>query len=179
LFDWTVLSLCAIGGYALARRLTFPGGYMIFPMLLSVAVHGSGVTQAAPPQWLITTVQIVIGGVVGARFVGIKWREMRHVLTCGLGWAVALLALAAVSAWASAPFIDRSFLAMLLALAPGGMVEMTILTLSVGFEVIFVVTCQISRILFVLLLAPTLFGLLTGASRREGESRKPPESPSS
>jgi membrane AbrB-like protein len=123
-------------------------------MLLSAAVHATGLTQAAPPPWLVALVQVVIGGIVGARFAAINWREMQHTLACAVAWAAALIAIAAVSAWAGGWLIGRSFLAMLLALAPGGTVEITILAFSIGFEVAFVVTCQICRILFVLLVAP-------------------------
>jgi uncharacterized protein len=171
-FDWTVLTVCAICGYAAARALKFQGGLVIFPMLLSAAAHASGITAAVPPPWLITLAQIVIGGIVGARFAGIRWREMRHTVICATFWAVALLAMAAASAWASGWLIGRAFLPMLLALAPAGMVEMTILALSVGFDILFVVTCQVSRILFVLLLGPVLFNLVTAGQLRT-RARKP------
>jgi uncharacterized membrane protein AbrB (regulator of aidB expression) len=74
--------------------------------------------------------------------------------------------MAAISAWASGFVVGRPFLTMLLALAPAGMVEMTILTLSIGFDVMFVVTCQVSRILFVLLLGPALSNLVTAGQLR-------------
>ncbi|HEY7383196.1 MAG TPA: AbrB family transcriptional regulator [Beijerinckiaceae bacterium] len=164
--DWAILTVCAIGGYAVARALKFQGGLVIFPMLLSVAVHATGVTEAVPPPWLVTLAQIVVGGVVGARFAEIKWREMQHTIICAGLWAAALLAMAAISAWASGFVVGRPFLTMLLALAPAGMVEMTILTLSIGFDVMFVVTCQVSRILFVLLLGPALSNLVTAGQLR-------------
>jgi membrane AbrB-like protein len=162
LMDWGILSLCAIGGYGLGRLIKIPAGLMIFPMLLSAAAHSAGLTAASPPGWLVALVQVVIGGVVGARFAGIRWREMWRTVACGVAWAVIMLSVAAASAWFGSWLIDRSFLAMLLALAPGGTVEMTILTFSVGFEVAFVVTCQISRVLLVLLLTPFLANLLPG-----------------
>ena len=160
ILDWSLLALCAIVGYFIGRAVKFPGALMIVPMLLSIAVHGSGLTNASPPPWLVAFFQVVIGGVVGARFAGINWRDTQRALLCGVTWAIVLIAMAALTAWAGGWLLERSFLGMMLALAPGGMVEMTILTLSVGFEVAFVVTCQLSRILFVLLLAPILFNWL-------------------
>jgi uncharacterized membrane protein AbrB (regulator of aidB expression) len=91
---------------------------------------------------------------------------MQHTIICAGLWAAALLAMAAISAWASGFVVGRPFLTMLLALAPAGMVEMTILTLSIGFDVMFVVTCQVSRILFVLLLGPALSNLVTAGQLR-------------
>jgi membrane AbrB-like protein len=168
--DWCILGLCAIGGYGLSQAIRFQAGLMIFPMLLSAAVHATGLTQAAPPSWLVSLVQVVIGGIVGARFAAISWREMQRTLACAVVWAAALIAIAAVSAWSGGWLIGRSFLAMLLALAPGGTVEITILAFSIGFEVAFVVTCQICRILFVLLLAPVFVSLL---ARKDGPADPP------
>jgi membrane AbrB-like protein len=175
--DWAILTVCGISGYVAGRALKFQGGLVLFPMLLSIAVHASGVTQAVPPPWLVTLAQIVIGGIVGARFAGIKWREMRHTLVCAAAWSAILLAMAAASAWASGPLIGRPFLPMLLALAPAGMVEMTILALSVGFDVMFVVTCQVARILFVLLLGPLLSNVVTARPSRTGQRKPSARSP--
>ena len=174
LIDWGVLSLCAVGGYGLGRLIKIPAGLMIFPMLLSAAVHAAGLTAAGPPGWLVAVVQIVIGGVVGARFAGIRWREMSRTIACGVGWAVIMLGIAAASAWGGSWLLGRSFLAMMLALAPGGTVEMTILTFSVGFEVAFVVTCQVCRVLFVLLLTPAFVRLLPRRPAAIGSTTAPP-----
>jgi uncharacterized protein len=64
---------------------------------------------------------------------------------------------------------------MLLALAPGGTVEITILAFSIGFEVAFVVTCQICRIMFVLFVGPVFFCRL---ARTGGTPDQPAASPS-
>lgn len=159
-FDWAVLALCALAGYILGRVTKFSAGLMIFPLLLSASVHATGVTGAVPPAWLVALVQIAIGGVVGARFAGIRWGVMANALAFGAVWAVAMVALTAATAYGAASLLGRSFAAMILALAPGGTVEMTILTLSIGIEVAFVATCQVMRILCVLLLTPMVFNLI-------------------
>ena len=158
--DWVVLALCAFVGYAISQRVRFPAGPMIFPLLLSMIVHVSGITQAAPPPWLVAAVQVVLGSVIGARISGIRWRDVRQVLFVGVGWAVIMLLLAAVAAYAGAWLLDRPYEGVLLAVAPGGMVEMTVITYALGVDVAFVVTCQLCRILFVLLITPFVFRII-------------------
>ena len=161
--DWSVLALCAIAGYGLARAIKFPAGIMVFPMLLSAAVHATGLTQAVLPPWLVAIVQVAIGGVVGARFGNVDWREMRRAVAVSVVWAWAMIALAAAFAYIGTLALGRPFHAMMLALAPGGTIEMAILTYSIGIEVAFVVTCQVMRVLLVTVLVPVLFNLTGGS----------------
>jgi hypothetical protein len=71
-----------------------------------------------------------------------------------------LLATAVGAAALGAMLFARPFAALVLAVAPGGMVEMTIISYALGIETAFVVTSQICRSFFVLTFAPLLFRLL-------------------
>jgi uncharacterized protein len=51
---------------------------------------------------------------------------------------------------------------MLLALSPGGTAEVILMSYALGIDVAFVVTCQITRILFVLTCVPPLLPLFGG-----------------
>lgn len=175
-FDWTMLAGCAFAGYGLSRIVRFPGGPMVFALIFSVVVHATGLTQAAPPPWLVATVQVVLGAVVGTRFAGIRWREAGHAILLGTVWAVIMLASAVAVAFAGTWILDYSFEAMVLAMAPAGMVEMTLITLALGFDVAFVVTCQLCRVLFVLITTPALFGFL-GIKAGKPAAGPPPSQP--
>lgn len=158
--DWILLTLCGLAGYFLSKRLKFPGSPMLLPMLFSMVVHVTEMTQAAPPPWLVAVVQVVLGGVIGARFAGLKWSEVHKVLFIGTGWALVLVASAAVAAYAGTWFLEQPLEGLLLALAPAGMVEMTLISFALGMETAFVVTCQLCRILFVLLITPLVFKVI-------------------
>ena len=62
----------------------------------------------------------------------------------------------------SVTFVKSPQLALMLAFAPGGMAEITIITYSIGIEVAFVVMCHVFRAISVLLFAPIAFQLLQG-----------------
>jgi hypothetical protein len=51
------------------------------------------------------------------------------------------------------------FAALVLALAPAGMAEMTVMAYALGIETAFVVTSQLCRVFFVLTFAPLFFRL--------------------
>ena len=159
-FDWAVLAGCAFAGYGVSRIIRFPGGPMVFALIFSVVVHATGLTAASPPPWLVATIQVVLGAVVGTRFAGIRWGEAGHAIALGTIWGVIMLSSAILAAFAGTWILDYPFEAMVLAMAPAGMVEMTLITLALGFDVAFVVTCQLCRVLFVLITTPALFGLL-------------------
>jgi membrane AbrB-like protein len=160
LLDWLILIGCGVGGFGVARLFGMRGGAMIIAMLFSAAVHGTGLTQLVPPGWLVALVQVVIGAVAGARFAGIRWLELRNTVLQAIVWAAVLLATAMGAAAIGSMIFARPFAALMLAVAPGGMAEMTIISYALGIETAFVVTSQICRSFFVLTLAPAFFRLL-------------------
>ena len=155
--DWAILIACGVFGYIVGKRYRIPGGILIASIFASAVVHATGLTHAVPPGWLVALVQVVIGSVAGARFVGVQWAELRSTVLIGFAWAIILVAAALGTAYVSAAVFDREVEGMLLALAPGGMVEMTLITYALGIEVAFVVTCQVCRNIGTLMLAPPIF----------------------
>jgi hypothetical protein len=71
-----------------------------------------------------------------------------------------MIGMAAAFAVLGSWILGYPYFGMLLALAPGGMVEMTVITYAVGIDVAFVVVCQLFRILLVLIVTPFAFQLL-------------------
>jgi uncharacterized protein len=160
LLDWLVLAACGVASYVISQRVNIVGGVMIIAIFLSAVAHGTGMTNVVPPDWLMALVQIVIGSVVGARFAGIMWKEVRSTVRQALVWTVVLLATSTAFAWIGAHVFDRPFAALLLATSPGGMAEMIIISMAVGIETAFVVTCQAFRSVFTVACSPLMFRVL-------------------
>ena len=70
-----------------------------------------------------------------------------------LGHKVKLIAAAALCS----TFVDASVPALLLAFAPGGIAEMTIVAFAMGIEVAFVICCHVVRSIFLVAVAPALY----------------------
>jgi membrane AbrB-like protein len=155
--DWLVLVGCATLGYVIGRPLKVVGGVMVIPLILSAIVHGAGLTQLPPPSWLVAITQVVIGCIAGSRFAGVQWHEVRTSVVQGLAWTAIMLLAALAAAILCSTFVNASVPALLLAFAPGGIAEMTIVAFAMGIEVAFVVCCHVFRSIFLVAVAPELY----------------------
>jgi membrane AbrB-like protein len=165
LADAATLTFCVLAAQALGKLLRFPSGSLIFALILSAALHISGVLEVTIPAWMTALMQVVVGLVAGAKFAGMRLNEVRSTLTLAVIWATAMLSFAGITALVTTSLSGRSFQTMLVALAPGGVVEMTAVTFAIGVDVAFVVFCQLCRIVLVLTLMPLAFRVLVqGAS---------------
>jgi uncharacterized membrane protein AbrB (regulator of aidB expression) len=106
---------------------------------------------------------------VGCKYAGVTMAEIQKDVTAGLGFCVLLLLLAMIFA----EIIHLAGLAppleTVLAFAPGGQAEMTVLALVVGADMAFVVAHHVLRIFIVILGAP-LFARLFGPKSGDEKS---------
>ncbi|WP_206078462.1 AbrB family transcriptional regulator [Poseidonocella sp. HB161398] len=149
-------------GTGLGRLARLPAPFLIGPMLASMLLHWSGASSFAVPSLVIAAAQVVLGTTVGCRFAGISTGRVLQVLATSAGATVILLCVALAFAFGLHLVIDLPPEGILLAFAPGGLAEMSLLALALNLEVSFVVVCHISRIGMVILGA----GLLS--RRRRG-----------
>ena len=157
LADSAILILAGIAGVFVGRWLRLPAPLFSGPVFASAIVHVAGLTAATPPVLLVNLTQLVVGTTLGVRSVGLSGRDtLRAFLLSGAGMAV-MLAIAAGFALALRNYTDASFAALLLAYAPGGLVEMSLVALSMGLSVPFVSVHHILRILFSLTMVPLQF----------------------
>lgn len=160
LADWGILAACGVAGYFVGTRLPIPAGPMLVSLVFSACAHLAQITDAAPPSWLVCGVQIIIGCIAGARFAGIAWREARMIAVSSVGWAILIVGAAFLTAYVASGVVGLPFNSLLLSLAPGGMVEMTLIAYALGIEVAFVIACQVFRNVFTLLMLPHIYRLL-------------------
>lgn len=157
--DVGILVAAGVAGAALFILLRVPAAQLVGPMLCSAAVHLMGWTDAAPPVWLVAVAQVVIGATIGARFVGILWREVVHPVGIALVLTIIMIATSAGFAWLLQPLVGAPFDALWLAFSPGGVAEMSLIALALHLDPAFVATHHIVRILLVIVLAPLAYRL--------------------
>ena len=68
-----------------------------------------------------------------------------------------MISLTILLAAAASAFVDASIPALVLALAPGGLAEMSLIALALGIEAAFVAAHHVIRIALVVLVLPTMF----------------------
>ncbi|SDF45157.1 hypothetical protein SAMN05216241_101140 [Limimonas halophila] len=154
-----VLLGCGLFGWAGARALRLPAAPILGPMALSAAVHLAGVTEVGPPAELVATAQIVVGSAVGARFAGTPPATIARIMGYAAGGTVVLLAATLGFAALAAAITRVELPVLILAYAPGGLAEMSLIALALGTQASFVATHHIVRIVLVIGVAPGAYRL--------------------
>lgn len=165
--DMAILAGCAIVGYPIATLLRVPAGQLVGPLTLSGILHMTGLVEAQPPAEFVAAAQVVLGATIGARFAGWAFSEVWRTLLLGIGAAVIMVLIAAGTAYGLGALSDTPGANLFLALAPGGLAEMSIIALSFGSAAAFVSTHHIVRIILIVILAPLLFKLVLAPRWRE------------
>jgi len=157
LTDYAWLVIAAITGLWLGRKLRLPAVPVFGPMIISGIFHAAGWVEIAPPSIFVVTAQILIGTIIGTRFIGASLLEVRRDLTlAAIGSGIMLLVavgFAVVITFAAGVSLSEAFLAF----APGGLTEMSLLTLAMDQDVAYVSAVHIVRITLVIAIAPAVF----------------------
>lgn len=151
--DVAVLIAAGIAGAAIGRGLRLPGWIITGPILVSSALHASGLVEGVPPGWLIAMTQVVLGAGLGARFQGVDRRMLARAGRLGLLNGIAALALAFSFAQALHLAVGEPVAAVFLAFAPGGLAEMGLIALSLQMSVIYVTAHHVARIVLAVTVA--------------------------
>ena len=126
-------------------------------MVLSGVVPLAGITEAKPPALLIALAQVVIGTSIGCRFTGTPVAMIGRTAFHAAVGTVLLLAVTLVFAFGLAWLTGLSMPALVLAFAPGGLAEMSLIALALGLDAAFVATHHAVRICVIVILAPAVF----------------------
>ncbi len=168
--DWAMLTGCLIGA-PLARLLKIPAAMLVGPMVLSAALHLAGLTDAKPPFVLVAAAQVIVGASVGGRFSGVRTREIARAGLVAAGLTAMLLCLTVGFALVINRITGIGIRDLILAYSPGGLAEMSLVSLALGGDAAFVSTHHIVRIILIVVFAPILYGL----ARRLAGTSPPPE----
>lgn len=158
--ELALLAACAIGGPLLGRLCRMPAPHLTGALLLSTALHITGVAHSSVPPELVVMAQVGLGASLGARFVGVPVRRIIGTIGVASGLSVIMILGTVLWSLALAPLSGVPFETLLLAFAPGGLAEMSLVSLALGFDTAFVATHQLLRVLLVIFLAPLFFRLV-------------------
>jgi membrane AbrB-like protein len=155
--DYAVLAVCAVAGVYLGRLLRLPAAAVLGPMLLSGIAHFFHVVDVPPPTVLVIAAQIVMGTVIGCRFIGASAQEVGKDLFLGIFSTVGMLITGVGFAAVVAGLTDTDLSQAFLAYSPGGLTEMSLLAFAMGGDIAYVSITHIVRIVLVIFSAPLVF----------------------
>jgi len=152
----------------LMQRYNVPIPYMIGPLLASAGLRLAGVVEGVLPHQLVEVALVVTGSSIGTRFHGISPSKLLRFALLTLGGTSVLMAVTAVFALAVSALTGQEFLVTLLAYAPGGVAEMSLIALALDANPGFVAIHHVARIVFVLLSVPVLTAWVARRAARGG-----------
>lgn len=156
LAEIAIMAICALVGWQGAKRIGLFGAAILGPLILTAVITLAGGLHHRPPVEAIWAAQFFIGMSIGSKYAGIRLHEVRQDLTAGLGFCAILIVLTFVFVEVIYGLGFAPGMEALLAFAPGGQAELTVLALIVGADLAFVVAHHMLRLFVVILGAPLL-----------------------
>lgn len=132
--------------------IPLPG--LVGPVLASAVLRMTGLVEGALPHWLIEIALVVMGSSIGSRFAGVTLARWVSVASLTLVGTLVLMGVSAVFAFTISALTGLNLMAVLLAYAPGGVAEMSLIALAIDVDPGFVAVHHVVRIFFILLCFP-------------------------
>lgn len=165
--SWLAIAAQIIATLALAPllgRMRLPAPYLLAAMMIGATTHLTQWVDGNIPVWLSQCVLVLMGSLIGTRFVGTSLRALVANLGTGLLIVGLSTGLALVFALIAAPLSGLPLLDLLLGFAPGGLETMVIVGAAMGADPSFVAAAHVLRLI---VLALILTGYATRMSRRD------------
>ena len=164
LFQFLALALI---GFVSARWLRTPVPHLMGPLFLSMGLHLGDIVDLPRINEFVFLAQVTIGGTIGARLGQVDFVELAGYLRDALVNITMMLVIFVASAYLFAGLIGLAFFDVMLGFVPGGLYEVTMLSLIFGFDVAFVAIHHAARMLFIMFSLPFLLGWLQGTRRNQ------------
>lgn len=152
-----VLLLLLVANFILAERVKIAGGHVIIPMLTTAAIAGLSPVPVDSPEVVQSIAMLVFGIVLGQQVAKSSGADNRQLLRAATVFSCLAILFVACIAFVLAEIIPQSFLVLFLALAPGGIAEVSLVALALGLDAGLVALLHSCRFLFIVLLGPLAF----------------------
>lgn len=166
--SWLAIGLQIAVALALVpvlTRLRLPAPYLLAAMMVGATTHLTQWVDGNVPVWLSQCVLVLMGSLIGTRFVGTTFRALLANLWAGLLVVVLTTGLALIFALIAAPLSGLPLLDLLLGFSPGGLETMVIVGAAMGADPSFVAAAHVLRLI---VLALILTSYATRMARRGG-----------
>ena len=157
-----LLITAGIAGYVL-KRLRLPAAFLIGGMLVSMAAHVTGLVSGVMSYWLAAAAFVSLGALIGSRFSGISWLDLRRAFSAGVMVTAVAVVLAAAFAVVAQRITGMDLIAILIAFAPGGLETMAAMSVILDTDPTFVASHHVARLLILTAIVP--FFVLRGRGK--------------
>ena len=145
---WLVIQIAAALALSpVLHWMKLPAPTLLAGILVAATTHLSSMTTGSLPNWLAQGSLVLMGSLIGTRFSGMSWRELRRSLLAGLSIVALTSGLAVLLAIPASQLSGLPIMDVLLGFAPGGLETMIIVAAAVGADPSFVAAAHVFRLL--------------------------------
>lgn len=142
----------------LFKRWNFPAAMLLGGVFVSIATHITGTVHGSVPNWLLTPTYILLGSLIGTRFSGVAFADLRVAFVSGLVVTFVVMALAGGIAVFVSYFANVPLDAALIAFSPGGLETMAAMAVMLHADPTYVGAHHVLRLMFLSVLMPLVIG---------------------
>lgn len=157
LVDYGVLLAAGAVGLVVGLKLKIPAGQVIGPIAASALAHLAGLVEVQPPAIAGVVAQIVVGSSLGARFAGASPKLLlrtSRLAFLGVAW---MLGLAVGFAAVVHLITNRDPSLYVMSFAPAGVIEMSLIALTLGANPVFVTAHHVIRLFVTVIATPLIY----------------------
>lgn len=162
--DIVMLIASGVVGFYVGRWLRIPAAVVVGPLLLSGVLHVTGATEGQVPMWVGSIAQVFMGSGIGARFAGLRRNVVLRAMGLCLCTVSVMMTLAIGFSILLSPMVDVPPAVITLAFAPAGLVEMSLIALTLGANPVFVTLHHVVRLLVCVIVLPQIYYRLINRS---------------
>lgn len=152
--SWWLLLALVVVGYLLSENLNIPGVHVLLPMALTAILVITTPLLIEPPELFKTIAMLVFGCVLGLEVAAGPRATYSKLVGLSLVFTATAIAVGATFAWGLSLYVSQPFLLLFLALAPGGIAEVSLVALALGLDVGLVALIHSCRFLFIVMVGP-------------------------
>ncbi len=159
---WGLLALFCVGllGGALFRAANFPNPWMMGPLVTTIVVTALGVELSSMNALLTNAAQVLLGCSLGSRFSQAFLREAPRFVAVVIG-SIMLTMLMSILLAVLLGYLTGIYLpSMVLAMAPGGIAEMSITARTLQLGVALVTAAHVTRVLIIVAMTQRIYLLV-------------------
>jgi membrane AbrB-like protein len=140
--------------YFIAEKLRWAGGHVIIPMIITALLTYFTDITIEPPVLLKTCALLVFGIVIGCEVANGPRDRYVRLFSASSVFTVVVMALSAILALAMTGYIDQGFMVLFLALAPGGIAEVSLVAFALGLDAGLVALVHSCRFFYIITVGP-------------------------
>ncbi len=160
---WGLIALICIGifGGLLFRMTKFPNPWLMGPLLATMVLTASGVELSSMNTILTNAGQVLLGCALGARFSKSFLRDAPRFVMVVIISIFMMMVLSTLIAVLLGKLTGTFVPSMVLAMAPGGIAEMSITARTLQLGVALVTAAHVTRVLVIVGLTQQIYRLLS------------------